>query len=116
MSRNRKPNDDFKDFVLDQFGPLRYFRCQPMFGGYGLYLQTIFFGIIYDSRLFFRVNDATRPAFDATGSETFRPKPGTEMKGYREVPADIIEDPDKLARFAFDAAEVPTSQRRNLRP
>lgn len=110
------PNDEFKDFILDQLGPPAYFKCAAMFGGYGLYLQKIFFGIVYDSRLFFRVNDATRPAFDAAGSETFRPRPGLEMKGYREVPATIIEDRSQLLNFAFDAAEIPPGQQDNLRP
>lgn len=116
MPRQRKPNDDFKDFVLDQLGPLAYFKCKAMFGGYGLYLQKIFFAIIYDSRLFMKVNDATRGAFDAAGSETFHPKANMEMKGYREVPAEVIESRERLMEFAFDAAEIPPGQRDNLRP
>ncbi len=109
-------NDDFKDFILEQLGPPAYFKCKAMFGGYGLYLQKIFFAILHDSRLFFRVNAATQPTFDAAGSEAFRPRAGLEMKGYREVPAEIIESRQRLLDFAFEAAEIPPGQQDNLRP
>jgi DNA transformation protein len=116
MASPRNANDDFRDFVRDQLDGLEYLKCTPMFGGYGLYLQKIFFGIVFDSRLFYRVNAETEPALEAADSETFRPRPGMEMKGYREVPADILEDASRLRAFTLKAAEVPPGQQGNLRP
>ena len=44
-----------------------------MFGRVGLYAQGLFFALIAEDRLYFKVNDATRPEFQQRGMEPFRP-------------------------------------------
>jgi TfoX/Sxy family transcriptional regulator of competence genes len=36
--------DNFKEYVLDQLSGLSDLGCRPMFGGFGLYRGTAFFG------------------------------------------------------------------------
>jgi len=43
-----------------------------MFGGYGLRSGGVFFGIVHKGRLYFKVDDASRPDYQAAGSEPFR--------------------------------------------
>ena len=92
--------DSFKDFVLDQLGDLPGVTCYAMFGGYGLYQGESFFGIIHQSRLYFKTNDRTRPAYVKKGMKPFRPNAKQMLKTYYEVPVDLIEDAEQLTTWA----------------
>lgn len=96
-------SDSFKDFVLDQLEPLGGARCRAMFGGCGLYRGDVFFGIIADGRLYFKTDARTRRHYVEAGTGPFRPDPKTTLKTYYEVPVDVLEDGDALARWAKEA-------------
>ncbi|MEC4670992.1 MAG: TfoX/Sxy family protein [Nitrospirota bacterium] len=53
--------DSFKEFVLDQLAAMESVTCRAMFGGFGLYRQGVFFGILHKGRLYFKTNDHTPP-------------------------------------------------------
>ena len=96
--------DSFKEFVLDQLAGMGSVTCRAMFGGYGLYYNQIFFGILHKGRLYFKTNDQTRPAYKKCGMQPFRPSDKQTLKNYYEVPPDILEDGDELIRWAEQAA------------
>lgn len=98
-----KPNDGFKDYVLDQLTDLRGMKTRAMFGGYGLYRGEVFFGIIHKGRLYFKTDDRTRPIYVTQGMEPFRPNAKQTLKSYYEVPADVIEDSGQLTDWASKA-------------
>lgn len=99
------PRDSgFKDYVLDQLGELRDVRARPMFGGYGLYYGSVFFGIVADGRVYFKTNDATRPEYERRGMQPFRPNERQTLKRYYEVPPDVLDDRDALIAWATSAA------------
>jgi len=97
--------DGFKDFVMDQLSDLHGVTCRAMFGGYGLYRQDTFFGIIHKGRLYFKTNQMTAPLYHARGSKPFTPTPTQTLKNYYEVPVEILEDPDELNAWACQAAQ-----------
>ena len=97
-------DDSFKDFVLDQLDELPAVTCCPMFGGYGLYQEEAFFGILYKGRLYFKTNELTRPLYLKKGTARFRPNAKQTLKHYYEVPVDIIEDQEQLTAWAKQAA------------
>jgi DNA transformation protein len=97
-------SDGFKDFILDQLADLHGVRARPMFGGYGLYRGAGFFGIIHKGRLYFKTNGETRAAYLRHGMKPFRPNGKQTLKTYHEVPAEIIEDAERLAMWASRAA------------
>lgn len=111
MSREQ---DSFKDFVLDQLSGLRGVTCRAMFGGYGLYQGTSFFGIIHKGRLYFKTDDRTRKAYLNQGMKPFRPNQKQTLKNYFEVPVDVMEDAEQLTRWAEHAATLirPSAPRR----
>lgn len=85
-----------------------------MFGGVGLYHGGHFFALIDDDTLYFKVDDQSRADYEARGRGPFRPfadKPSYTM-AYYEVPADVLESPEDLARWAEKAiaiaAKAPT--------
>ena len=96
--------------LIDQLYGLEGVTAHAMFGGHGLYLGGTFFGIIFKGRLYFKTNGTTRPVYVERGMKVFRPNPGQTLKNYFEVPADILEEPERLAAWAQDAIEASCSK------
>ncbi len=96
--------DSFAAFVLDQLAEVPGVEARRMFGGHGLYLEQVFFGIVHDGRLYFRTNDGTRDEYLSRGMKPFQPNARQTLRNYLEVPPDIIEQPRLLGQWARRAA------------
>jgi DNA transformation protein and related proteins len=96
----------YREFVLEQLGRVTPVSAKAMFGGVGLYAQGVFFALIAEDRLYFKVNDTTRLDFERLGMEPFRPFGEDSAMGYYEVPADVLEDSAQLAPWMKQAIEV----------
>jgi len=97
----------FRDFVLEQLGGLGTVSSRPMFGGAGLYADGSFFAVLDNDQVFFKVDDATRPAFEVFGAGPFAPIPGARpMMGYFEVPGAVLEDREEAVVWARRAVAV----------
>jgi DNA transformation protein and related proteins len=77
-----KQDDSFKDFVLDQLQKLDGVEARAMFGGFGLYQEEIFFGIVHAGRLYFKVNDSTVTAYRKRKMKPFRPNATQTFRSY----------------------------------
>jgi DNA transformation protein len=97
--------DSFREFVLEQLAGLVELRCRRMFGGYGLYSDGVFFGILFDGRLYFKTNPHTLQDFMACNAPVFAPSKKQILKNYREVPVDILEDAVQLTAWARKATQ-----------
>jgi DNA transformation protein len=98
----------FKTFVLEQLGHgISGVRGRSMFGGVGIYAGDTFFALIDDDTLYFKVDDSTRPEFEARGMDAFRPYGESgEVMQYYQVPEDLLEDREALAQWAEQAILV----------
>ena len=98
----------FLTWVLDQLAPVPGVTWKRMFGGVGLYCGGAIFAVMDDDRVFFRVDDSTRPRYVAAGAKPWEPMPGREKpsQGYYEVPAELLDDRETLVAWARDAAAV----------
>jgi DNA transformation protein and related proteins len=78
-----------------------------MFGGVGIYAAELFFALLDDDTLYFKVDDTSRPQFKDRGMAPFRPygEEGEVMQ-YYEVPADVLEDPEELRAWVEAAIAV----------
>jgi len=106
----------FRSFVLEQLGRVvRDVRGRSMFGGVGIYSGDVFFALIADDTLYFKVDDSTRPEFESRNMDPFRPY-GTdgEVMQYYCVPAEVLEDAEALADWAERAIAV--ARRAGKRP
>lgn len=84
-----------------------------MFGGLGIYWEGWFFALIDDDTLYFKVDDSTRPDFEALGSTAFDPfKNGQLMRGYFGVPGEVLEDRDRLTQWRERSVGVARSAKR----
>ncbi len=105
--------DRFAAHALDLFallGPGVVSR--RMFGGLGFYARGLFFAVgdQAEGRLFLKVDDLTRPAFEAAGGQPFTytvPGQATMTMAYLTPPDGALEDPEEMlpwARLALEAA------------
>jgi DNA transformation protein and related proteins len=110
-------SDGFRTFVLEQLArTMPGLRARNMFGGVGLYAGDLFFALMDDDVLYFKVDDNTRTRFEELGMGPFRPfGDGGEVMQYYEVPADVLEDAEALAPWATDAVEVAKRARSRKR-
>jgi DNA transformation protein len=100
-----KQDESFKDFVLDQLRDLDEVEARRMFGGYGLYRDETFFGIIHKGKLFFKIDEATVGEYRRRKMKPFRPNARQTLKSYYQVPQDVVEDMDILCKWAVQAVE-----------
>ena len=87
-----------------------------MFGGVGVYAAELFFALLDDDTLYFKVDDTTRPQFADRGMAPFRPygEDGETMQ-YYEVPAEVLEDPEMLVTWV-EAAIAAARRAKDRRP
>jgi DNA transformation protein and related proteins len=105
-------SESYRVFVLEQLGRVTPVTARSMFGGVGIYAEGLFFALIAEDRLYFKVDDATRPDFERLRMEPFRPFGEESAMGYYEVPADVVEDSGQLARWMKQAIDVASKAKR----
>lgn len=96
----------FLDYVLEQLADGHGIKVRPMFGGHGIYMDEVFFGIVHKGSLYFRTDAASRPDYVVRGSTPFNPKGATELHRYYAVPADVLEDAETLLEWARRATRT----------
>jgi DNA transformation protein and related proteins len=109
-------SQSYREFVLEQLGRVTPVTGKSMFGGVGIYAQGLFFALIAENRLYFKVDDATRSDFEQRGMEPFRPFGEDSAMGYYEVPADVVEDLSQLGPWTAKAIDVAAAAAKNKRP
>lgn len=94
------------DAALTPLGP---FRARAMFGGHGLYLDGVMFGLIAFDRLYLKVDDATRGDYEQARSEPFiyeiRGK-RTVFNSYWACPAPVLKDAARLRAWSETALQA----------
>jgi DNA transformation protein len=111
-------SDGFRSFVLEQLQRTATgVRARSMFGGVGIYAGELFFGLMDDDVLYFKVDDTNRARFEERGMGPFRPYgEGGEVMQYYEVPAEVLEDADALSGWVKASVEVARSAKRRRPP
>jgi TfoX/Sxy family transcriptional regulator of competence genes len=108
--------DDYLRWVLEQLSGAGGISSRRMFGAVGLYRNDVFFAIVSDDTLFFKVSGASRTDFEARGMARFRPyrdKPQMSMNYY-----EVRQMSSKMRKSACGgrcARWQPASQRRRRR-
>ena len=98
----------YLQYVLEQLSRLGRVTSRRMFGGVGLYCDDLFFGLIDDDTLYFKVNDGTRGEYESRRMKPFRPfkdKPDVSMT-YYTVPIDVLDDAEELVIWARRSVAV----------
>jgi DNA transformation protein len=104
-------DESFKDFVLDQLVGMDDVEGRRMFGGFGLYQDETFFGIVHKGKLFFKIDESTVGEYRKRKMKAFRPNAKQTLKSYYQVPVDVIEDADELRHWAVKAVACQTKKK-----
>jgi DNA transformation protein and related proteins len=108
-----KPTPAFVAHCVELLQPLGLVRTKRMFGGWGLYVDEIFIAVIAFDRLYLKVDEQSRPAFDAEGCEPFvyDSKNGSVSLGYWTAPADALDSPALMLPWARRALQAALAAR-----
>jgi TfoX/Sxy family transcriptional regulator of competence genes len=95
-------------------GPIQVRR---FFGGSGLLVEGVQFAFVIKGTLYFRVDGVTRSAYEKLGAEPFAYSARAarvKVASYYAVPADILDDAEKLQRWAVEARGAALKARRGV--
>ena len=102
-------SDEYLTYVIDQLECVGPVQARRMFGGAGLYCDGLFFALVADDVLYFKVDDSNRPEYESAGMGAFRPFPDkANVMQYYDFPIEALENRVTLydwARKALDVAE-----------
>ncbi|MDE1174376.1 MAG: TfoX/Sxy family protein [Parvibaculaceae bacterium] len=101
---------EYKSFIGEMLEGLGPIRIRNMFGGAGVYLDDLMFGLILSETLFFKVDERNLADYvdEGQGPVSYEMASGKIVEmSYYEVPERLYDEPDELAvwaRKALDAA------------
>lgn len=94
----------FVDSLLDLLTPLGGVTARKMFGGYGIYKETLMFGLVADNRFYIRTDELTKERFLDQGCEPFvfgMSKAGNPVVSkYYEPPEMAFSNPQRMKPWA----------------
>ena len=89
--------------------PLGAFRSRPMFGGHGLYLDDLFFGLIAYDTLYLKTDEENRGDYVKAKAKPFcfeSGRKGLVTTSYWQCPPDALKDGRALRRWIGKALEA----------
>ena len=100
---------EFLKHLTDMLAPMGPVAARRMFGGAGLFRESLMFALVADDTLYLKTDDANRSAFEDAGMApfNFEKKGKSVATSYFEAPPDALDDADALlswARGAWEAA------------
>src|SRR5580700_10214497 len=107
-----------RDFLTDLFADFGPVTLRRMFSGFGISVDGTNFALALRAGLYFRVDEATIPQFQAEGSKPFAYQQRSTAKivtvnSYWELPARLFDDTEELTSWA--KAALAAAQRAALR-
>ena len=97
-------SDGYREFVFDRLNEVTPITSRRMFGEIGVYARGLFFAIVADDNLYFKVDEQTKGRFEAAGMSAYNPI-GQPMR-YYSVPLSVLEDDEELAEWVHAALAV----------
>lgn len=96
---------EFTTYIVDLMQSIGPVNAKAMFGGYGIFLDGLMFGLIADNVLYLKVDQETESDFKALGLEPFMfNKKGKEIKmSYYQAPEEALEDGEEMKLWAGKA-------------
>lgn len=92
--------------LMQSLGPV---LAKPMFGGHGIFIDDLMFGLVADSTLHLKVDKESENEFKAKGLETFtyNKKDKEVSLSYYQAPEEALEDSEEMNTWgnkAYSAA------------
>ena len=99
ISREEK---EFAEYVVDLSQLIGPVYSRRMFGGFGIFLDGLMFGLIADNVYYLKVDDESRRDFENLGLLPFTyEKQGKKMNlGYLQAPEEAMENSELMQEWA----------------
>ena len=115
MPAKSKVDEELALFAIEQLAMDGAIITRPLFGAVALYRNGSVFAMAWKGSLYFKVDEATRKDYEAANSHALGYlSEGVDhsLKSFWEVPADVIEDQEKLRAWARKACQAATKSAR----
>ncbi len=93
---------EFVKYILENMHGLGRVGARAMFGGYGIFMNDLMFGLVADDVLYLKTDEQINSIFDEKSLPHFiyykQGKP-TQMS-YRQAPESVLDDPDEMINWA----------------
>ena len=99
-ARMTPESEAYAEALVERLAGLGTVTCKKMFGGFGMFESGVMFGLVSGTTLHLRVDDETRPRYEAAGATQHRPMP------YFSVPPAVEKRSPKLMKWAREAVAV----------
>ncbi|QZA77190.1 TfoX/Sxy family protein [Deefgea tanakiae] len=109
---------EYVDYLLDELAPLGKLRAKAMFGGFGLYCDELFFALVAEDMVYFKVDDVNRPRFIAEhlAPFCFAMKDGrSQTMSYYPLPESALESQAELLDWAKEGVAAALRAKRPTR-
>jgi DNA transformation protein len=109
MSKNSERTKHLAEHYVDQLSEWAKITTRPLFGAVALYRNDHVFAMAWQGALYFKVDDGSRPQYEAAASQTLGYTAEGEdhaLKSYWAVPADVLEDDERLQEWAERAYQA----------
>ncbi len=112
-----RPDSEFVHFVVESLQSLGPVTARRMFGGHGVFLHELMFGLVAWDTLYLKADDANRTRFEARGLErfTYQARGRAMQMSYYEAPAEGFDDTAILCDWAKDALAAAERARKSGR-
>lgn len=98
---------DFVRYACEHLAPLGQVSARSMFGGWGLTIDDQFCAIVHRDTLYLKVDDMTRPDFEAKGCGPFKPfTDKSTILSYHGAPAEVFEDAAQVLVWGHKALDA----------
>jgi DNA transformation protein and related proteins len=106
----------YREETLALLGQVAPVTDRSMFGGVGIYSDGLFFALMDNDRLYFKVDDSNRGDYEAAGKGPFMPfGDESHVMQYYEVPADVMEDTNELSVWVDRSVAVARAKKKPKR-
>ncbi len=100
-ARSSTAGAEAAESLVDDLQPLGGITSKKMFGGYGVFSDSVMFAIVDSTgQCFLRADEATSEKYEAEGGERHGKMP------YWTIPASVRDDDELLLTWARDSLEL----------
>ena len=113
---------EFVSHVVEMMRTFGEVQAKPMFGGWGLYHDGVFFALVAEDTLYLKCDGLNLERFQSAGLQpfVFESKVGERIvTSYRQAPGEALENAQEMATWAregYAAALRSAKQRAPGRP
>lgn len=112
---SKQSQKQLAEHYVDQLSDWAKITTRPLFGAVALYRNDHVFAMAWQGALYFKVDADSRVQYEDADSQTlgYTTEGGDHaLKSYWAVPADVLEDDDKLQEWAERAYQAALKSQR----